>query len=234
MAVNIDTVYQKVLAIANKEQRGYITPQEFNLFAEQAQLEIFEQYFYDLNQLSRVHGKSEEYSDIVHNLNEKVALFESIATITSAPATPTVGTINVTNLYRLGTVIDANYREVEEVQQNELLYILQSPLAAPSLTRYIYVRTGELTIEMRPVVQAGTTGTYVRRPTKPSWGYVVVGHKALFDATNPSTNNFDLHQSEENELVYKILRLAGVSMKRPDIMGAGQGMDTMQVQQEKQ
>ncbi len=47
MAVSIDTVYQRVLAILNKEQRGYITPQEFNLFANQAQLDIFEQYFYD-------------------------------------------------------------------------------------------------------------------------------------------------------------------------------------------
>ena len=32
MPVNIDTVYQRVLAIANKEQRGYITPQEFNSY----------------------------------------------------------------------------------------------------------------------------------------------------------------------------------------------------------
>ena len=54
--VNIDTVYQKVLAIANKEQRGYITPQEFNLFADQAQMDIFEQYFYDINQFNRVPG----------------------------------------------------------------------------------------------------------------------------------------------------------------------------------
>ena len=48
MAVSVDTVYQKVLALANKEQRGYITPQEFNLLANQAQLLIFEQYFYDI------------------------------------------------------------------------------------------------------------------------------------------------------------------------------------------
>ena len=47
--VSVDTVYQKVLAFANKEQRGYITPQEFNILANQAQLEIFEQYFYDSN-----------------------------------------------------------------------------------------------------------------------------------------------------------------------------------------
>ena len=48
MAVFIDEVYQQVLALANKEQRGYITPQEFNLLANQAQMEIFEQYFYDI------------------------------------------------------------------------------------------------------------------------------------------------------------------------------------------
>ena len=40
MAVSIDTVYQRVLSILNKEQRGYITPQEFNLLANQAQIEI--------------------------------------------------------------------------------------------------------------------------------------------------------------------------------------------------
>ena len=53
MAISIDTVYQKVLALANKEQRGYITPQEFNLIADQAQQDIFEQYFYDLDQFKR-------------------------------------------------------------------------------------------------------------------------------------------------------------------------------------
>ena len=34
MAVNVDTVYQRVLSILNKEQRGYLTPQEFNLLAK--------------------------------------------------------------------------------------------------------------------------------------------------------------------------------------------------------
>ena len=46
--VNIDTVYQKVLALANKEQRGYVTPQEFNLLANKAQLDIYGNYFHNL------------------------------------------------------------------------------------------------------------------------------------------------------------------------------------------
>jgi len=76
MAVNINTVYQTVLAIANKEQRGYITPQEFNLFANQAQMETFEQYFYDINQFSRLHGNDTEYSDMLNVLNEKISIFQ--------------------------------------------------------------------------------------------------------------------------------------------------------------
>ena len=69
MAVSINDVYQKVLMFANKEQRGYITPQEFNMFADQAQKEIFEQYFYDIDLYSKRRGNSTEYADIIHNLN---------------------------------------------------------------------------------------------------------------------------------------------------------------------
>ena len=48
MAISVDTVYQTVLALCNKEQRGYITPQEFNLMARKAQMEIFDNYFHDM------------------------------------------------------------------------------------------------------------------------------------------------------------------------------------------
>ena len=70
--ISIDRVYQKVLAIANKEQRGYITPQEFNLFADQAQMEIFQQYFYDLDQFERRLGSDgvELVNDLKHHQSQ--------------------------------------------------------------------------------------------------------------------------------------------------------------------
>ena len=76
MAISIDTIYQRVLAIANKEQRGYLTPQEFNLLANQAQMEIFEQYFYDINQFSRVRQNNSEYSNMIDLINEKLDNFK--------------------------------------------------------------------------------------------------------------------------------------------------------------
>ena len=62
--VNVDTVYQRVLALANKEQRGYITPQEFNLHANQAQMDIFEQYFYDLAAAVALKAREDEKPNI--------------------------------------------------------------------------------------------------------------------------------------------------------------------------
>ena len=82
MSVSVDTVYQRVLSILNKEQRGYVTPQEFNLFANQAQMDLFEQYFYDINQFGRMHGNDTEFSDMLNILNEKINIFEVTAAMT--------------------------------------------------------------------------------------------------------------------------------------------------------
>ncbi len=53
MAVSVNTVYQTVLYILNKEQRGYVTPAEFNSIADLVQKEIFQSYFPDGNQVNR-------------------------------------------------------------------------------------------------------------------------------------------------------------------------------------
>ena len=59
MSVNVNTVYSTVLSILNKEQRGYLTPSQFDQIAKQVQLEIFEKYFEDLNQFLRVNNLSQ-------------------------------------------------------------------------------------------------------------------------------------------------------------------------------
>ena len=74
--VSVDTVYQRVLALANKEQRGYITPQEYNLFANQAQMEIFEEYFHHLNQYLRNPGNQSNFSDSVDYIEDEISRFE--------------------------------------------------------------------------------------------------------------------------------------------------------------
>jgi len=230
--VNVDTVYQRVLAFANKEQRGYITPQEFNLFANQAQMEIFEQYFYDINQFGRLHGNDTEYSDMINLLNEKLSIFE-VRLINQGF---TLGIFDLQNLdpvlYKLGTVIFDGI-EVEGVNNDEYHYMQSSPLTRPTMSRPVYVKRVD-GLNVYPQNIGIVDVSYIKRPDNVSWGYVVVNGKAMYDPDTNKTTNFELHQSEETGLVYKILKYAGITMQKDDIMRAGQGLDMAQVQQEKQ
>jgi len=82
MAINVNTVYQTVLLILNKEQRGYMTPLEFNKIGGQVQLEIFEKYAEDMNQQLRVPQIDLDYSDRQLNVDEKISIFKDIDTAT--------------------------------------------------------------------------------------------------------------------------------------------------------
>ena len=225
--VNIDTVYQRVLALANKEQRGYITPLEFNLLANQAQLEIFEQYFYDINQLALIEDIGAEYSDPVDNLDEKISIFETNDVVTGGTTLPA-------DLYRLGVVTFNGTTEVEYIEQKKFLYVMSSPLSRPSNNRPIYTRnanTINVVGDNGNVINNNITCDYVRQPNAVEWGYNVVADKALYNAG--TSTHFELHNSEETKLVIKILELAGIVINKPGLVSIASQKEASMSQQQK-
>ena len=80
MAISVDQVYRTVLLIMNKEQRGYLTPDDFNKIGTQVQLEMFNEYFEELNQQTRVPQNENEYANRVKNIEEKLAPFKTTPT----------------------------------------------------------------------------------------------------------------------------------------------------------
>jgi len=222
--VNVDTVYQRVLAIANKEQRGYITPLEFNLLANQAQKEIFGSYFIELNQALAMPGNESEYSDIVKTLNEKISIFKKLDTSLTK-----VGSFFLypSDMYKLGTLWYAatglleDGVEIQEINHDELLDYYNSPLTKPNKSRPLYIRREEdIKIISAAAITSGVIASYTRTPSKVEWGYVVVDEQALYNAG--SAENFELHVSEETTLVMKILGLAGIVIQKQDLMALGQ------------
>jgi len=255
--VNIDTVYQRVLAIANKEQRGYITPQEYNLYANQAQMDIFEQYFYDLNQFMRVPGNDTTHADQIKILQEKIDIFENyrFALTPSNDQVNQPGIWQLPDHYRMGEVYykhKGGFVEIEKATQNEIHHLQNSPLTAPSEARPMYVRASQIlpagqtenillgrpserTIQIYPLsITSGTVVcNYISRPATVRWTYIVnsSNSRALFDA-NSETQHFELHQSEETELVVKILELAGITIKDPQLYQVAATEEAQNVQQE--
>tara|TARA_R110001592_G_scaffold31760_3_gene111616 strand:- start:68 stop:775 length:708 start_codon:yes stop_codon:yes gene_type:complete len=233
--VKVDDVYQKVLALANKEQRGYITPQDFNLFASQAQLEIFEQYFYDLNQARRVQGNDTVVADIDDMLEYKTQIFEkSLSLIQNPLALVSVGDGKQLpqDLYRL-LHVSLNSFECELLNARDFTNVKLSPLTKPTKSRPIAnIQAKVITCNDGVADQAPSTLIYIKKPDKPNWTYVVVNKKAMY---NPiiSTVNFELHASEEIQLVNKILKLSGLAIKQNDVAMAGGTMEGLINEQKK-
>mgnify|MGYP003644137185 CR=1 FL=1 len=74
----IDNVRNTVLGIINKNNYGYLSPQDFNLYAQQAQMDMFEDYFYQYNQYinrENVRQSGTGYADIVKGLEEVIDSF---------------------------------------------------------------------------------------------------------------------------------------------------------------
>tara|TARA_B100001121_G_scaffold259609_1_gene238737 strand:- start:31647 stop:32339 length:693 start_codon:yes stop_codon:yes gene_type:complete len=230
MAISVDTVYQRVLALANKEQRGYITPQEFNLIAQQAQMEIFEQYFYDAKSEDKNLKNSTEFSNIDEILDEKISIFKATAPIATNGS---IGDLP-SDLYRLGMVFQSGSMiEVEQVNEEEVSYLLQSPLAKPTNSFPAFHRLSQSQIKLHPI-QLNVSCNYIRTPKIPKWSYVVVNEKALYNASAPDKQDFEIHVSDSAELVYKILSLAGIVIAKPGLGSYADAQINAQKQQEKQ
>ncbi len=229
MSVNINKVYQKVLALANKEQRGYITPQEFNLFADHAQMEIFEQYFYDIEQFER-----DASSDVDSLIEQKIQIFKkSYGVITTAYEIPN-NVHKISYIYLVDT--QSQHREyLEKREPGEFIKIKSGSLLNNSLTTPIYyVYDNKIYLHANPSL--GTNYAYqmvaVEKPVAPNWAYVISGENALF---NPNTSiDFELHSSEENKLVNKILALAGVAIKDIQLAQVAAGKEASVTEQQKQ
>ena len=211
MSINVDKVYQRVLSIVRKEQRGYITPQEFNLFANQVQLDTFEQYFYDLNQFSRLPGNSTEYADMVDTLEEKISLFEKTASLTLSGDR----FVLPLDMYKIGTVL-LNNNPAEQLTNKNYIDISRSNLTQPTDDFPVYVKNEDgIKVYGTTVASSGVSLNYTRKPAQVVWGYRVVQDNPLYDAS--VSTDFELHPSDEVDLVLGILELAGISIKQLDI-----------------
>ena len=73
---------------------------------------------------------------------------------------------------------------------------------------------------------------FMMRPRRVEWAYVIINDKALYN--DNIAVDFELHSSEETELVYKILKLAGVNLKAAEVVQVAQTLEQTQIQQEKQ
>jgi len=228
MAIKIDTVYQTVQALANKEQRGYITPQEFNLFANQAQDDIFDQYLYDLEAFRAQRPEKNELGDSVTQIMKKLSTWYSIVTVTNGVNLPAG---NVGKIF-LGQ--GAVRRTLKEVDPDMVSDFYASKWHKQGFTDAVFFRDGDKKIQVwdktGQISKSVSCEQINTRPGLVYWGYMIVNEKPVYD---PSvTANFSLDRSVQADIIVKILKLAGISIEDQQLFAAAQGEDSLNTQQE--
>ena len=179
MAININTVYKTVLLILNKEERGYVTPDEFNRISNQVQLEIFEQYSDDLNQQLRVPQSDTDYADRIANIDEKISIFKTFGGTTYNANVPSDTYFELKEagndlpIYRLGTVTYNDEVELQRLQRMEFYNIQKSPLTKSTESFPTYLLENNRLYVKPSTITSSIGVSYLRIPSEPRWGYSV-------------------------------------------------------------
>ena len=231
--VNINTVYTTVLYILNKEQRGYVTPAEFNSLATLVQDEIFESYFPDGNQVNRQNQNNTqndtEFFNMFKDIEYKLHPFEKEVPFTyDAAADGFVQTTPVADvLYKIGEVV-SNYTSINPslasitqlVSKSDFNKISRSKLTAPDNKNPLFFTTntaGNLLLKVTPTPNTITVNAIVK-PTSPIWSFTT-GSLGQYIYSNTSTD-FQLDVSEQSLLILEILKYFGIVINDPTIIQA--------------
>lgn len=237
----INSVRNTVLAILNKNNYGYISPSDFNLFAKQAQLEIFEEYFSGYNDLinkenARVSGT--DYANQRKALEEAIELFAVTSTLSQvAPATnrfylPSVTTtgfdyfmLNKVLCYDASGVTRVFKAEAEKVTHGKITLLVNSNLTAPTENFPAYTQEGSIltvyptTINLANEVDA----SYFRYPKDPKWTFTTLtnGEPVFNQSPGLGYQDFEVPIEDEIKLVSKILQYAGMSIREIETVQFG-------------
>ena len=237
--INVNEVYRTVLLILNKEQRGFMTPDEFNNIADITQKEMVNNYFEDLNKFSRVQQIDEEYGDRYLFTEQKLEPFQYIENINLPTSSNVINLNSLTNeVYRLGVVAYTSYStyprysvEIKKVSPKELQKSLSSKLTTPTIQYPVYGAAAAVpnsspglgtpqSISIYPLSVAESTGVltinYIS-VISPLFAYNI-GVQGQYEYDSSTSINFMLIPSEKTDLITKILLYAGVIIRDPQII----------------
>ena len=236
--MTIDEVYKLVQVFANKEQRGFISPSDFNLLAKQAEHELYNKRLSIVKQKSPTRKSQGLYAE---NLSPELAR-QDIATFlvrsdvdTSNSKVPAKGTnVSVTSDYIESMFIHvdehhdiSNHIPVDIVEPKDISQILRSSLVKPSIEYTVALLgadggTSKVFSVFPESIDKVIIYHYINTNT-PKWSYVTVAGKPVHDFS--SSNGFKISSRCHGEIVVKILEYLGVSIREADVVQYAQASE---------
>lgn len=235
---SVSVVYNTLKDLANKEQKGFVTPSVFNNFAQLAQINVFRK-IYDssseglVKRLRRI-DEGRNFSQL-NNAKEDLSVFAK---------TTNIGRVNgvfqkpddmiyLIGVTTIGSVImnQSTRTNIEVVyDESKIDHILKSDLSAPSASHPIALVSSD--IEVFPTTISNIRVSYYKYPqgivpttgaksvSLPSYGYTTTNGVNI---NNPATSiDFELPDHYVPELVSELAKLIGINLRDKDVYTYGQ------------
>lgn len=215
--MTINDIYNSVKFIANKEQKGYIKPSEFNTLAKQAQLELINE---KLDKI-RKHKSLERTGTNYRGAGEDVDDFYNEVGVLSTEATLTYSS----NKFQYPTDVmyvqwlvyepSSSPTPIELVDRHNVNQVLRSSLVAPSVEYPIAIRTSGGYEVFPTTITSGVKLQYYKEPASPVWGYQASGNDYIYNSN--TSVQLELPDSCHNDIIIKILKYVGINLRDADL-----------------
>lgn len=219
----IDTIYKTLLTIINKENQGYISPTEFNLLANTVQQEIFRSYFEEENLDKNKQNRgltNRGYSNLAFNQRQRITPFAESTDLTGVASGAKSVVTKPADTYFIednGVSNTNNGKLIEEIERSSIVTMLNTE-AAPTTTFPVYEEVGD-TLLVYPNTLLDVSIRYIRVPSVPKWTYFVLPNgQEVYDPSNASFQDFELHDSEFSNIVLRMLTYFGINLREADVV----------------
>jgi hypothetical protein len=230
---SVNTVYNTLKDLANKEQKGFVTPSVFNNFAQIAQVNVFRGMFEGLNKGKRLRlrqADSGRHLSTVNQTKEDLSILAKTSTLSRANgvfAKPDdfayLIAITSTGSILLGESTRVNVEILYD--ESKIDYILKSDLSAPSESHPIALVSDD--IEVFPTGIQKVRMTYYKYPeginpatgartaSLPSFGFNTSNGVHVYNAA--TSVDFELPDHYVPELVIELAMLIGINLRDKDV-----------------
>lgn len=228
--IPINRVRNTVLHLLDKNNRGFISPEKFDSFCYLAQMDIFENLFFQYNKwLSNKskHLTGTDYADIPKNIKEQIDVFSAYTTTSNFTYSSGTDLWSYAggDLYRNEGLSLKNVAGkkiyVEEVSKGtELNNLINSKINMPTTTYPICVKIGN-GFKVYPTVTAGYSLEllYIRTPKTPKWAYILDNKgNPLYNAGAGDKQDLELDESLFSLFIVKVMSYCGVSIQAQDVV----------------
>jgi hypothetical protein len=214
--MNVNDMYRICQFAVNKAQNGYLTPSEFNLVINQAQVSYqdyllgeFQQYQYGRPQARITYSQNE-------NIRQRLTPLIAEATLT---INSTSGEASYPNDYvQVDSIITSDFKRVRYAQQDSLYSYYNSEID-PIATNPIYlIESGKF--QFYPKTLGTAILTYIKDAPEIVWAYTIVSGRPVYSSAGglsvipttgsaqPVWDNVDLL-----EIITRALKLIGLNLQ---------------------